>query len=316
MDYSFVPSTARIALYDDLLSSPQIIEVPPAETMDFIGALAAEVYNRSRDMGGAIPFSAIKQVTENLIHADFREIVVSIMDSGNTIRFADQGPGIPDKQRAQLPGFSSATEPMKRYIDGVGSGLPIVREYLDVKHGTLTLDDNLNGGSVITLSLTAPGGGKDAVSAPDVADSGMMPVPTMAAASPQGGFPAMAQDVSRETLWAASPAAMSGSAASSHTATDRSSAVMPGGNAPAGNAAVPGYPAELVVSSLSPRARQILSLFDQEDTLGVQDISTMTGIPLSSTHAELRRLEEAGLIEKIGRKRMLSQLGRQVGAAL
>ena len=40
VDYSFVPSTARIALYDDMLSSPRIVEVPPAETMDFIGALS------------------------------------------------------------------------------------------------------------------------------------------------------------------------------------------------------------------------------------------------------------------------------------
>ncbi len=46
------------------------------------------------------------------------------MDKGNTIRFADQGPGIAHKDLVQEPGFSSATEPMKRYIRGVGSGLP------------------------------------------------------------------------------------------------------------------------------------------------------------------------------------------------
>lgn len=262
VDYSFVTSTARIALYDDLLSSPRIVEVPPAETTDFIGRLAAEVYDRSQQMGGGIPFSAIKQVAENFIHADFREIVVSIMDSGNTIRFADQGPGIADKERAQMPGFSSATEPMKRYIDGVGSGLPIVREYLDVKHGTLTLDDNLNGGSVVTLSLN----GSPAASHSTLSDRG-----AAAATSAQGA----------------------GEADAASSTSQRA------------------YPVELLTSSLSNRGRQILALFSRNDMLGVQEISSATGIPLSSTHAELGKLEEAGLIEKLGKKRILTALGQQ-----
>ena len=69
------------------------------------------------------------------IRDSFKEVVVSILDKGNTIRFADHGPGIPSKEKAQMPGFSSAVEPMKNYIRGVGSGLPIVREYLESSHG-------------------------------------------------------------------------------------------------------------------------------------------------------------------------------------
>lgn len=252
MDYSFVANAARIALYDDMLTTPRIVEVAPARTMDFIGELSSQVYNLSREMGGGIPFSAIRQVTENFIHADFREVVVSIFDAGNTIRFTDQGPGIADKERAQLPGFSSATEDMKHYIDGVGSGLPIVREYLDVKHGTLTLDDNLNGGSVVTLSLT-----------PNTApvDQGQqIPAPVQATAI--------------------------------------------------------SIPPDLVTASLSHRARQILTLFKNDETLGVQEIATATGIPLSSTHTELRKLEESGLVDKLGKKRILSDLGRSIAGSL
>jgi Signal transduction histidine kinase len=272
VDYSFVTSTARIALYDDMLSSPRIIEVPPAETMDFIGALSSEIYNQAREMGGGIPFSAIRQVTENFIHADFREIVVSIMDEGNTIRFTDQGPGIPDKERAQLPGFSSANEHMKRYIDGVGSGLPIVREYLDVKQGTLTLDDNLNGGSVVTLSLVPH-------------DHTTSNARLEAGASVSQPF---------------APQALSPQALASH----------------AGPLEAHTYPPELVLSSLSRRSRQILALFTTQDMMGVQDISEMTDIPLSSTHAELRKLEEAGLIEKLGKKRVTTPLGQQIVGSL
>ena len=41
---------------------------------------------------------------------------------------------------------------MKSYIRGVGSGLPIVKEYLDFTHGTISIEDNLGTGSVVTIS--------------------------------------------------------------------------------------------------------------------------------------------------------------------
>ena len=152
-DYSFVDATARIARYDDFLSAPQITEVAPAPTQSFIENLTVAVYSQSQQMGGKVPYTIIREVSENFIHAQFKEIVVSILDNGNTIRFADQGPGIDKKDKAQLPGFSSATEQMKQYIRGVGSGLPIVREYLNGSHGTITIEDNLTTGAVITISL-------------------------------------------------------------------------------------------------------------------------------------------------------------------
>lgn len=151
---SYVSNPARIAIYDDLLSSPRIIDIPPARTKDFIGALASSVYNEAREAGGTIPFTVILQVTENFIHARFTEMVVSIFDNGKTIRFTDQGPGIADKEKAQLPGYSSATQEMKQYINGVGSGLPIVKEYLETKNGNIRIEDNLESGAVVTISLT------------------------------------------------------------------------------------------------------------------------------------------------------------------
>ena len=42
---------------------------------------------------------------------------------------------------------------MKHYIRGVGSGLPIVKEYLDFSHGTISIEDNLGTGAVVTISL-------------------------------------------------------------------------------------------------------------------------------------------------------------------
>ena len=81
------------------------------------------------------------------------ERVISIFDHGDTIRFADQGPGISHKVQAQQPGFTSASESMKDYIRGVGSGLPLAREYLAVAGGSLCIEDNMGTGAVVTISL-------------------------------------------------------------------------------------------------------------------------------------------------------------------
>lgn len=153
-DFTYVKTTARIAVYDDLRSAPRVLEIPPGPTTEYIEALASTTFDYAKRAGGSIPYTVIREVSENFIHARFAEIVVSILDEGNTIRFADQGPGIPHKEQAQLPGFTSAIEPMKKYIRGVGSGLPIVKEYLDFSHGHITIEDNLNSGAVVTISLT------------------------------------------------------------------------------------------------------------------------------------------------------------------
>ncbi len=152
-DYTQALSTARIAFYDDFRSAPRITEIQPTTTAEYIENLASTIYTQAQQAGGGIPYTVIREVSENFIHAQFREIVVSIFDKGNTIRFSDQGPGIAEKGKAQMPGFSSAVEPMKRYIRGVGSGLPIVKEYLSFSHGRITIEDNLNTGAVITISI-------------------------------------------------------------------------------------------------------------------------------------------------------------------
>ena len=237
-------TTARIAVYDDLRSAPRIVEIPPGPTNEYIEALASTTFDYAKRAGGSISYTVIREVSENFIHARFAEIVVSILDEGNTIRFADQGPGIAHKDQAQLPGFTSAIEPMKKYIRGVGSGLPIVKEYLDFSHGHITIEDNLNTGAVVTISLRDE--------------------PT------------------------AQPA---------QTARTRAHAIpMP---------------------PLTQRERDFLKLFSEEGALGVTDLVNLTDAPQSSTHATLRKLEEAGLIEKTaGRKRILTDMGYEVASSL
>lgn len=255
-DYSFVHSPARIAVYDDLLSSPRIIDIEPSETREFIGALASTIYSNSQAAGGEIPFSIILQVAENFIHSRFTEVVVSIFDRGNTIRFADQGPGIIDKDKVQQPGFSSATAPMKQYIHGVGSGLPIVREYMETKNGTIQIEDNIDSGAVITISLNQKATPKAIEDEPSV-EPVLRSRPTRAASS-----------ADREL--------------------------------------------DLLMAGLSKRAYSILSLFVLEKVWGVTDISKELELPPSSTFSELNKLEEAGIITKLGKKRALTDFGAKV----
>lgn len=144
---------ARIAVYDSLASYPRVIDLSAPNAKSFLDLLSTKTYQLARERGGEVPFVAIKEAVENLIHAFFRGAVISILDDGNTIRITDRGPGIGDKERAFEPGFSTATDAMKKIIRGVGSGLPIAREVLAFAGGTVSIEDNLDKGTVITLRL-------------------------------------------------------------------------------------------------------------------------------------------------------------------
>lgn len=151
-------SVGRIASYDGGTgSAPRIIEVRPGPVSEYIETLSSKTYELSHSLGGSIPYTAIREVTENFIHAGFAEPVISILDGGDTIRFADQGPGISEKEKVRLPGFTSATTEMKRYIRGVGSGLPIVRDFLSLNGGSLSIDDNISTGTVVTITIKTTG---------------------------------------------------------------------------------------------------------------------------------------------------------------
>ncbi len=88
-----------------------------------------------------------------MIHADFKEVVITVLDRGNHIIVTDQGPGIEDKEKAFLPGYTTATSKMKEYIRGVGSGFPIIKETITFSGGSIDVKDNIKRGTVISLKL-------------------------------------------------------------------------------------------------------------------------------------------------------------------
>ncbi len=144
----------RLAIYDAPLAVPRVLSLRAREFREFVGRLAEQTYNHCRERGGRIPYGAIREIVENLIHAYFRGAVISILNDGNTIRISDQGPGIANKERALLPGFTTATPEMQSFIKGVGSGLPVAKEQLAFLGGELFIEDNLTHGTVVTLTLS------------------------------------------------------------------------------------------------------------------------------------------------------------------
>lgn len=144
---------ARIAVYDDMLSTPRVIVIEPQDVRTYLEETTNTVYQCMKEQGGHISLMVIREIVENFIHAHFAEPIISILDGGDTIRFADQGPGIDDKERAFDFGVTSANSSMKRYIRGTGAGFPMVQEYLENAGGAVSIEDNMGTGTVVTVSL-------------------------------------------------------------------------------------------------------------------------------------------------------------------
>lgn len=376
-DYSFVETVGNIAIYDDLLSGPRVVKVQPADTATYIESLASGIYEYAREAGGSIPYTVIREVSENFIHAQFKEVLVTIRDRGNTISFADHGPGIPSKEKAQMPGFSSAVEPMRNYIRGVGSGLPIVREYLESSHGTITIEDNLGTGAVVTISLAQAEDDFEepfdedalraqALAAPlspaaqPMAGAGV-PVPSTAvpaadgftlagqpvgAAQPAPDVPSMAAhqgtavanpygynaipaDYGMPNPYGASPAPVPTAAPYPNPAPGYGYAPQPYGVPQPYGAATP-YPAvsgtpygattadpygrmpAMPTPALSEKEQLYLKMLSSEGPLGPTEMAKLTDGKPNTVFYAFERLEQAGLVQKLGKQRSLTPLGHQI----
>lgn len=145
--------SARIAIYDNLSTPPKIQDLESPDLAQFLKDLAETTYSLHQKSGGNLPFAVVKEVTENVIHANCQGVVVSIFPNGTGIQVSDQGPGISDKIRALQPGFTTSTAQMRQYIKGVGSGLTTVSRLMQSIGGRLHIEDNLDRGTIVQLSL-------------------------------------------------------------------------------------------------------------------------------------------------------------------
>ena len=344
---SEVRYAARIAVYDDAAAAPRVVIIDPMDVRAYLEEITQQVVKLSHEQGGTIPFMVIREVVENFIHAYFIEPTISILDGGNSIRFSDQGPGIREKERALEYGTSSATEEMKQYIRGVGSGLPYAQQYMVDKGGSLVIEDNLGHGTVVTISTrpAAHGTSGDTAPAAPIPTSGYpQQQPYVPAGQPQGapgygyqqpGYapqqypsyqPAPYQQPYGQTAQQpyASPYGQQpaypqpaypyqqGAAAWAGQGSLPAAAPTP---APAEQASTPVQPAQRGAGAfpwiqLTARGRAALDFIAEHGSGGPSDLMRAYGESQPTWSRELKSLEEYGLIKKDGQKRYLTKLGQ------
>lgn len=149
--------SARLAIYRDGEPEPKVEEVQGTGPEELIHRLCTATERVIRDLGANLPQPAINALIENLVHARFQSPTVSVLDGGRTVRVADRGPGIADKERALEPGYSSAGEAERRIIAGVGAGLAVAARQAEEAGGRLEINDNLGGGTVVTFGFAMTG---------------------------------------------------------------------------------------------------------------------------------------------------------------
>lgn len=349
-----VTNPARVAVYDDAAAAPRVVVIEPKGVREYLEEITSTVSSLAREQGGTIPFMVIREIVENFVHAYFQAPTISILDGGDTIRFSDQGPGIREKDRALQYGTSSATEEMKRYIRGVGSGLPYVQQYMEVKGGSLEIEDNISGGTVVTIS-TRPAG--EATVRSEAAGAQAAPPGTWQQPAQQSvpwgahapyGWQAPAQ--SGQWVWQGAPqqpapgyqpaqqgyqppapqyqpAQQAPQQASQYDGRppawpQQQGAPQPGAVAPQPAVPTPqpgaqqGAPAVLPQVRLSDRGRQALAYALERGPVGPTDLVQAYGSSAATWSRELSALAAQGVVLKAGQKYQPTEYGRALGGLL
>jgi predicted transcriptional regulator len=142
----------RVAVYPNN-GEPEVTEVSAASPRSASSKFSGLVMEKVKASGGRVPEEALRELVENLIHAGFRGVVISVLEDGNVVRISDKGPGVENKNRAFEFGFSGATPETSREIRGVGAGLGLAQAAAGKVGGTVTLEDNIGGGTVATVAV-------------------------------------------------------------------------------------------------------------------------------------------------------------------
>ena len=167
----------RVAVYPRN-GEPEVSEVSATSPGSASSKFCGLVMEKVKALGGRIPEAALRELVDNLIHAEFRGVVISVLEDGNVVRISDKGPGVENKTRAFEFGFSGATPDALREIRGVGAGLGLAQAAAERVGGKVSLEDNIGGGTVATVAVGettahAPDSGK-----PDSGDPAASPPAT------------------------------------------------------------------------------------------------------------------------------------------
>lgn len=84
-----------------------------------------------------------------VIHADGGRVEVEVGMDAITIHLIDQGPGIPDVDRAMEEGYSTAGDVARDLGFGAGMGLPNMKRYSD----EMRIDTTVGVGTTVTMRI-------------------------------------------------------------------------------------------------------------------------------------------------------------------
>lgn len=146
--------SVRVAVYPGS-GEPEITEVSAANPRSATSKFSRLIMEKVRGFEGKVPEAAVREVVENLIHADYKGVVISVLNDGHVVRISDKGPGVEDKDRAMEFGFSGATTEALSEIRGVGAGLGIAQAAVVGVGGEISVEENIGGGTVTTISVPA-----------------------------------------------------------------------------------------------------------------------------------------------------------------
>lgn len=276
-----VATYIRVAVYDSMTSIPRIVDIDASDITELIAKTSDCVHAECKKNGGEIPFVVIREVIENLIHADFKDSVVSISPDGKEILVSDHGPGIIDKCNAFLPGYTTATTETRRYIKGVGSGLPVAKETMEVLGGSLNVDDNLGTGAVVKISMPHRQSKREEPGRERALGSSKR---SAAVTPPSQSIDA---DAVRKKQGSGSSDRSGSRTAAAESATTR----------------------DIVRSSLSERQRRLLILAAELGEIGPSIASKELDMSLSTVYRDLVALEELHLLQSTdsGKRRLTDQ---------
>lgn len=127
----------------------------PGDDFTRAGEASTRVKRRLRKLGynlDAIRKIAIAMYEAEInmvIHANGGKIEVEIHPNRVDVTLVDQGPGIPDVEKAMEAGYSTAPDNVRTLGFGAGMGLPNIKKYTD----EMRIDTELGKGTTIFLSV-------------------------------------------------------------------------------------------------------------------------------------------------------------------
>jgi CBS domain-containing protein/anti-sigma regulatory factor (Ser/Thr protein kinase) len=144
-------------IFEDILSDQSSLVLRyHVKVGDFTSGGSASSRLRQTMLRLGIPAEILRRVSISAYEAEMNlvihttrggEIVAEIQPDSIRLTITDDGPGIPDMEKAMSPGFSTAPEWIRELGFGAGMGLPNIRKYTD----EMTLDSKVGVGTKLEM---------------------------------------------------------------------------------------------------------------------------------------------------------------------